>query len=172
MTVEIDPSARMQLRGRGDGLMHPASCMVCGNGNCEQGYVDTGVNFDYEGQMYLCVLCVSQAAETAGMLGIELSRFLREQNESLAEKNAQVTELLRKTNDELEHYRALFPSPVAADVSSVVDPATSESSEDSEQRSSGTVSIGELEESSVSEPVKDSGLSELDEPEQRHGFSI
>lgn len=101
MVIENDPSARMQLRSLGE-LVHPGTCMVCGNGNCEDGYIDLGVFFDYEGTMYLCKKCCYQAGETFGMFTPEEVR----QTQDLAEKLAQANETLTQELKDARSYAA------------------------------------------------------------------
>jgi len=112
---EIDPSARMQLIGMGD-LMHPACCAVCGNGSCDLGYVDIGVWFEYEGSVYLCMLCATQVAETGGMYSMEQSQQLRDiSNEALAE-NKILKDRLEKASERLGHYDALLNDSISSDL--------------------------------------------------------
>lgn len=89
MVIENDPSARMQLRSLGE-LIHPGSCMVCGSGNCDEGYIDLGVFFDYEGSQYLCKHCCYQAGETFGMYTPDEIRQTQELAEKLAAENSQL----------------------------------------------------------------------------------
>lgn len=93
MVIENDPSARMQLRSRGE-LVHPGQCMVCGNGTCDEGYIDLGVFFDYEGTMYLCKTCCYQAGETFGMFTPDEVKSQQELIERLTTENASLTEEL------------------------------------------------------------------------------
>lgn len=103
MPKTLSPSDRMQVRNIGE-LMHPGACCVCGSGTCQQGYIDIGVYYDYEGQMYLCMTCLTEAAETAGMLSLEESEHLIEQNKQLA---AELTDLTA-TNKELSEQNEQF----------------------------------------------------------------
>lgn len=99
MAIENDPSARMQLRTRGE-LVHPGSCMVCGSGTCDEGYLDLGVFFDYEGTMYLCHTCATQAGETIGM-------FTPDQVNSQLSLLEQLTQENAKYKEELDNVRPL-----------------------------------------------------------------
>lgn len=93
MVIENDPSARMQIRSRGE-LVHPGRCMVCGSGNCDEGYIDLGVYFDYEGTMYLCKTCCYQAGETFGMFTPDEVKSQQELIERLTTENKTLTEEL------------------------------------------------------------------------------
>lgn len=104
---EINPSARMQVRGVGE-LMHPGACAVCGNGTCEDGYVDPGVYYDYEGQVYFCMRCVEELIATVGgatgaelLVTADLTTRSMEENERLKRENEAL-------NAELEQYRSLM----------------------------------------------------------------
>lgn len=104
---EINPSARMQVRGVGD-LIHPGACAVCGNGTCHDGYLDPGVYYDYEGQVYLCMRCVEELIATVGgataaelLVTADLTTRALDENERL---KAEVESL----NVELEQYRNLM----------------------------------------------------------------
>lgn len=105
--MKNDPDSRMHVRGIGE-LMHPGCCAVCGNGNCETGYIDLGVFYDYEGQVYLCMTCVNEVADTAGLLTDTEARFLQAQNKDLAESTRKVTEQLEKALERLDHFNSLF----------------------------------------------------------------
>lgn len=71
------PSDKMQVLGIAD-LRHPGTCMVCGNGTHPDGYVDLGVWYEYEGNCYICSLCLKQAAEVIGCLVPEEAKALQE----------------------------------------------------------------------------------------------
>jgi len=128
------PSDRMQLVGVGE-LLHPGSCIVCGNGNCAEGYVRFGVNLEFEGELYLCWFCVVQSAEILGCLIPAEATTLREIAEGVAADNT----LLRNENEALnERFKAfdaiLSPSLAAiADLSNLPSSATSEESGDNSQ---------------------------------------
>lgn len=94
MTYVHTPSDRVQLRNLGE-LMHPGSCALCGNGNCEEGYLDLGIYYDYEGQMYLCVPCLKQCANVIGMIPPEEVQLHLAAAEELAQRfEAQRNELI------------------------------------------------------------------------------
>lgn len=98
----------MQLRNTGE-LMHPGCCAVCGNGTCEFGYVDLGVYYDYEGQVYLCMTCIDKdLTEVAGLLSKGEVELLQHEANELAKSNKQLTEQLEKANERLNHYDSLF----------------------------------------------------------------
>lgn len=102
------PDSKMQLRNVGE-LMHPACCAVCGNGACEEGYVDLGVYYDYEGQIYLCMTCINKdLVEVVGLLSKSEIEFLQEQSEELSVANKQLISSLEKANERLSHYDSLL----------------------------------------------------------------
>lgn len=85
MAIENDPSARMQVLSRGE-LNLPGTCYVCGNGTCEEGYLDFNTFIDYHGNFYLCMTCAVQAAETIGCFTPEQVALMNELGEKAAEK--------------------------------------------------------------------------------------
>ena len=99
MPIENDPSARMQVRSRGE-LRHPGSCMVCGNGTNDDGYVDLSVFFDFEGTMYLDMTCALELAELIGCVTPEQIKVFEQKVEDLAKKNDE----LRKELDNAQHH--------------------------------------------------------------------
>lgn len=111
MAIENDPSARMQLRTRGE-LQHPGSCMVCGSGVCDLGYVDLGVFYDYEGTMYLCHACVTQAAEIIGMFTPEQVESQRQLLDDLTSQNAQYKDELDRVRPVISALEHLKPPTV------------------------------------------------------------
>lgn len=131
MTIENDPSARMQLRSRGE-LRHPGACCICGNGTNDDGYVDLGVFFDYEGTMYLDMTCALQIATLIGCVSPEEIKIFEKKVEELAKKNDE----LRKDLDNAQHHvdtanallrSSLLPSSDSSDTSVEVSEAEPES---------------------------------------------
>lgn len=94
MTAEVDPSARVQVRGLGS-LLAPATCAMCGNGTQEE-YVDPAIFYDWEGQVYFCKRCTTEMAETIGCLSPEQADFLKSVNDELAARNAELEEVAAK----------------------------------------------------------------------------
>lgn len=132
MTIENDPSARMQFVGMGE-LTHPGNCMVCGNGGCEEGYVRLGVYYEYEGEMYLCLACVTQASELIGCLTSEESDLLRSQTLSLATDLQITTEELEKANERLTAYDTIL-----AGIGATTDASRDATSDSSGEEPAGT----------------------------------
>lgn len=158
------PSDRVQLIDRGN-LMHPGCCALCGSGNCEDGYVDTGIYYDYEGQVYFCMTCAFQIAEVIGSLSPETIAHIQELLSETATELATVKVELESANERLGHYDAIIgthisthviaPDP-SGDVSDSVEPVT------------------EPEPESTDEPAKpaDSGESKPKEPTKSSGRRI
>lgn len=172
MVIENDPSARMQLRTRGE-LVHPGRCMVCGNGNCDEGYLDLGVFFDYEGTMYLCFLCCTQAGETIGMFTPEEVKSQQELIEKLTIQNAQ-------QGDELDHARPIvsiftnalddlansgfLPTAIASEAAEAIADVTSEESAANEQDAETVTAGPDAGESEPAKPVKSGKRSGTNRP--------
>ena len=107
------PSDRMQFRGLGE-LPQPATCMVCGSGTYEEGYVDLGVWYDYVGNMLLCGTCLVQAAELIGCLTPGETETLKElASRAAAEADKYHTEL-NNALERLAIYDALFGDLVSS----------------------------------------------------------
>jgi hypothetical protein len=165
---ELNPDSKMRRRGLGD-LMHPACCAVCGSGNCENGYIDIGVYFDYEGQVYLCMFCVNELADTAGLLNEAEAKFLMKQNEDLATQHKSLINLLESANEKLDHYNALFSDRFNSHPDVVNDLAEPQESSETDL---GFVSDGETTESTPDEPIVSEGHSEPSRVEQPNGLDL
>jgi hypothetical protein len=125
MAIENDPSARMQLRSAGE-LMAPATCAVCGSGNCEEGYLDLATFVEFHGTIYLCMTCLVQAGETAGMFTMEQVQHLNNQLNSLLEANT----LLTSENQRVTELNANLNGVLAAQFGIVSDVPSEPPSED------------------------------------------
>lgn len=108
MAIENDPSARMQFRTRGE-LAHPGQCIVCGSATCDEGYVDLGVFIDYEGTIYLCHTCVTQAAEIIGMFTPEQVESQQNLLRELDSENALMKEELNRVRPVINSIKHLGP---------------------------------------------------------------
>lgn len=164
MAIENDPSARMQLRTRGE-LQHPGSCMVCGSGVCDLGYVDLGVFYDYEGTMYLCHTCVTQAAEIIGMFTPEQVESQRQLLDDLTSQNAQYKEELDRVRPLVSAVEQL-KSTVVSDLIGASDSVSDFVREESESLpadANGSESGIDSNDSAVTEG-SGSGKSEPEEP--------
>lgn len=149
---------RMQLRNPGE-LMHPGSCCVCGSGNNEEGYLDIGVYYDYEGQVYLCMTCVEQAAVTVGLLNRGEAKHLQETNERLAEQHASLTSELEKANERLSHYDALLGGRFTSDRNPTDNVVEQPDESPDGELTDEPVSSGTEPEPVVTEPSEDDGRS-------------
>lgn len=107
MVIENNPSAKMQVRSRGQ-LVAPACCVVCGNATCDEGYLDVGAFVDFHGTVYFCMLCIRQGAETCGMFTPEEVGHLQNQIATLlAQKEDLMTELT-KANEYINNFDSLL----------------------------------------------------------------
>lgn len=97
------PSDRVQLIDRGS-LLHPGCCALCGSGNCDEGYVDTGIYYDYEGQVYFCWNCAMQIAAVIGCLSADEHGIMRALLEETAAKLKATEEELGNANERLNTY--------------------------------------------------------------------
>lgn len=119
---EIDPSRKIQPRSRGD-LRHPGTCACCGGSDPDRTYVDFGIYYDYEGTMYICSTCFTEAVHVMGYFTPDEVEQQLTQLNSLLDENAQ----LKK---ELENARPILNAVANLNLS-VADPAgDSDSSSD------------------------------------------
>lgn len=100
MVIENNPGARIHMVSRGE-MLHPGTCMICGSGDPERTYLDVGVFFDYEGSMYICILCGTQIGETLGLFTPEEVNI---QTEAIANLQAKVDSM----EEELAHARPIM----------------------------------------------------------------
>jgi hypothetical protein len=101
----------VQVRQIGD-LMHPGACSLCGSGNCDRGYVDLGIYFDYEGQVYLCMTCIDQVIETVGGLLPDQALHLKEVSEEIAKKNRELEEENAGYRNKLDSWYTLLDGAI------------------------------------------------------------
>lgn len=150
---EHSPSDRMQLAGLGE-LVHPASCMVCGSGNCEEGYVSLGVWYEFEGTQYLCRTCCVQAAEILGCLIPEEATVLQDLVEATTTELAAIKEELKDTHERLTIYDG-----VIARASAITGTSSSSSGSGVSQDFDGSSEVAATGEPVTAEPVKSTGRS-------------
>jgi hypothetical protein len=149
-----DPSARMQLRSMGE-LVRPAACCVCGNGTHEDGYLDLGVYYDYEGQMYLCKTCATQAGETIGMYTPDEVKNLQDLAANLLADKERLESL----------------KPIAASTDSAVSFAPYEVLPESDESSDELVTESVSGEPKTEEPDSSVGRSDISGAQQ-HNFTF
>lgn len=154
MIAENSPSARMQVRSRGD-LVAPGCCCVCGNGTREEGFLDLGVFIDYHGTVYLCMVCVTQAGETVGMYTPEEVKHFTQQIETLLAAKEQLTSELENVTEHRNSLEStLRLSFGAAGVSSGLTDAVVEESKAEQPDFPEAASGADSGESEPTEPVK------------------
>lgn len=150
MPILNDPSARFQVRSRGE-LMAPGTCAVCGNGTCDDGYLDLDVFVDYLGTLYLCLTCLTEAGETIGMYTAEQVKTTEALMSSMAKVNEDLTQELKHARPVIDSLRAIAAANGTPDVPSGTadsEPAVVEQSTDK------TPSGPDAGESKPAEPVK------------------
>lgn len=147
------PSDRVQLIDRGS-LMHPGCCALCGSGNCDEGYVDTGIYYDYEGQVYFCWNCAMQIAAVIGCLSSDEHGIMRALLENTAAKLKATEEELGRATERLNDYDSLMlrALTIGDDGPAAVsgDPVTSQSTNESDE---SVVSNASIDSTDVGEPV-------------------
>ncbi len=165
---DLNPDSRMQRRGVGD-LLHPACCAVCGNGTCEAGYIDIGVYYDYEGQVYLCMNCVNEIADTAGLLTDTELHHLKGEITKVAHANEVMTQELKVAHEKLAHYDALFGDRFNSHPDVMADLETNSGPD---ENPNGTDNDSNESESVVDEPVVSDGHSDVSRSEQSNGIEL
>jgi hypothetical protein len=142
MTYTNTPSDRVQVRQLGS-LLHPGACALCGSGNCDDGYVDTGVYYEYEGQVYFCMTCAHQIVNAIGCLLPDESEHLRDLNSEMATRVTELENENRQLRDNLAAWNNLLATATSSGAASgliAADPLpepqhalnTSESADDGE----------------------------------------
>ena len=151
MVTEVSPSARMQIVNIGE-LLAPGACMVCGNGTHQEGYLRLGVFLEWEGEMYLCMTCLTEAAETGGMLSKDEAEYLQGLAEASSNELVKIKKELEAANERLNHFDSLF-SVTTSSIDSVLSEDSSSDIEESVERQDSGESV-------ITEPVKDYGYSQ------------
>jgi hypothetical protein len=82
--------------------------MVCGTGNCDDGYIDLGVWYEFVGTCYICMNCIHQAAEVAGCLLPVEAATIRAAAERIGDQNTD----LAKENEILRERLSIFDAAV------------------------------------------------------------
>lgn len=118
----IDPSGKFKLVAKGY-LAPPASCLSCGNGSCEEGYIDCGSYIDYYGQVYLCWFCAIQLAETFGCVIPEDVAKMEETLTEALNSRAVLEEELRVANERISAYNLII-GPISVPSESSDSPAS------------------------------------------------
>lgn len=159
------PSDRVQLVGLGE-LLPPGHCMICKNGNCEEGYAKLDVFYDYEGEQYLCRLCVIQLSELFGCLTPEEAQHLQDAakeyaslNNDLFQENQVLSERLRVFNDALAGVAPSLPR-ILSDASG---DEVKQSEPDATTVDAGTTETSGGGKSDPEESVKESGPADVSE---------
>lgn len=167
MTNTIDytkPSDRVQVRTRSN-LMPPAHCAMCGFGQGDRQYVDPGIWYDYEGQVYFCNLCTEELGQAIGMLPVGESEHLKALSAKIAEENVELKrelEELRVLRDTLRQFgidlAANFSTPDSNPEASSDEQGTD--GESSELTNESPIN-GEAEQSKSIESSKSNGQSDV-----------
>ena len=104
---ENTPSDRVQVRHLGS-LIHPGACALCGSGNCEAGYLDTGVYYEYEGQVYFCMTCVHQMINAVGGLLPDEVLHLKGEMSEIAKSHTRLEEENAELHDRLSTWNSVI----------------------------------------------------------------
>lgn len=110
-------------------LQLPGTCYVCGNGTCDEGYMDFGTFVDYHGSFYLCVLCVKQAAETIGYFSPDEVHTTKSLMETIVADNERLTKELANARPILDSLSDFYRTTIQP--SSILSSDTAESVDES-----------------------------------------
>lgn len=144
----------------------PGSCFVCGNASRES-YIDTGVSLEFHGAVYLCNLCLAEAAHLLGFATPDEVTALKNTVSTLETKQYE----LRRQLDGLEmaiNGFTLARGTGGADSISDVDLVAS-SADDRTSQSSGDVGDGASE---STESLHDQGVAELSNDGESSEFTL
>lgn len=158
---DVDPAKMTQLKSRGE-IRHPGVCALCGSGNCDEGYLDTGVYYDYEGHVYICILCVnSEILPQIGAIPYAEAEYIKLERQKDA---TTILDLEKKLAETQEKYRELA---VAIDVirrgsDLSLDPAPVSPAKDGSEESPA-------DDGNTGQSVKDSTVGEPESPKPVKG---
>ncbi len=102
-------SDRVQVVSQGE-LLHPGACALCGSGNSDEGYINMGIWYEYEGQQYYCMNCVRQIIAVVGGLTDDQAEHLNGLNEELVGRNTALRTELEEANELLGKWNGLINS--------------------------------------------------------------
>lgn len=89
-------------------LPPPGSCLICGSGVREEGYVDLGFYMDYVGEALVCFTCVIQIGEVIGMMHPAEVGTLKQLSANMAEIITGLKSELAVSNERLAAYDLTF----------------------------------------------------------------
>lgn len=96
----------------------PGKCGGCGKAKWEQGFIDTGLQFDFYGALIFCGECVLDMASKFGFITPEAADHLRSQIEALQTETVTQREALLGLEDAVDgllRARAAIPTNIASD---------------------------------------------------------
>ena len=116
--MEYNPSGRVQRIGTGQ-LLPPGTCILCGTGQCDDGFIDIGVNVEWFGQIYFCAICGLEIGGSVGAYSsAEVNHINGLFNVAVEERNA-LKERLDGAESELTTLRSAIS--IVSSNGSVVD---------------------------------------------------
>lgn len=165
MIPENDPSARMQIRSIGE-LQLPGSCYVCGNGNCDEGYVDFGTFVDYHGSFYMCLICAKQLAELLGYFSPDEVQTTQALLSTYVTENESLKKELDNARPVLDSLTSFMRSTVQS--GGIIGPDTAESMDESRPFSEDAIEGSEAADSDSIESVDSAGRSDTSRTTKRN----
>lgn len=147
---ETNPSAKVRFLALGE-LPSPGSCLVCGSGTREEGYVDLGVWLEYVGEGLLCVTCIIEIGECIKMLSIDEAAQIKVELNGIIQKNTLLKATVEEQDERLAAYHTLLgnlPISSIGNAASNSDPGDTPLFEAVKESGSGE---SEVEESSIND---------------------
>lgn len=112
--MEYNPSGRVQRIGNG-ALLPPGTCILCGTGYNDDGFIDFGVNIEWFGQLYFCATCALEIGSAVGAYSsVEVKNLLNDLNASLDDYQG-LKKRLEDVTGELDTLRSAFRIVSAGD---------------------------------------------------------
>lgn len=138
----------------------PGSCYLCSSGDRKR-YIDTKINVEFHGAMYMCDLCIAEMAQKLGMATEEQVSQLNFEVLNLRSKEQHFREEIQALKGVIDGYddvRSFLDSPSLFAESSDSSDLREEGSTDQLPEGEGSLDQGE---SGPSEQTDDEGMGEL-----------
>lgn len=129
---------------------------MCGNGTRQDGFIDFQIYYDYEGYVYLCMLCFEETLNVLGLLTKVEADSLRAIAASHAAENLSLKKELEEANARLSQYDSLIGSVVSRvpSISVLAEQGTPTSGKGIDDAPVGIADPADAGEPVSSEPVK------------------
>jgi hypothetical protein len=155
----------MQIRSIGE-LQLPGTCYVCGNGTCDEGYVDFGTFVDYHGSFYLCLICAKQLAELLGYFSPDEVQTTQALLSTYVTENESLKKELENARPVLDSLTSFLQSTVQS--SGFIGSDVAEAADESRPFGDDSTEGSEATDSDATESVDSAGRSNTGRTTKRH----